>query len=105
MHVMQLQKAISRMMEIEGFAFLEVLSPCTPTFGKYNGYPEALDMMKHFRDKAVMDNNADLSKIAVSARPEDPIVVGNFVDRKRPSYQDLLQELRSNSSAGGLGQK
>jgi len=105
MHVMQLQKAISRMMEIEGFAFLEVLSPCTPTFGKYNGYPEALDMMKHFRDKAVMDNNADLSKIAVSARPEDSIVVGNFVDRKRPSYQELLKELRANSSAGGLGQK
>jgi len=105
MHVKQLQEAISRMMEIKGFAFLEVLSPCTPTFGKYNGYPDALDMMKHFRDKAVIDNNADLSKIAVSARPEDPIVVGNFVNRKRPSYQELLQGLRANSSMGGLGQK
>ena len=38
MHATQVQKAILHMMEIEGFAFLEVLSPCPPTFGEFNGY-------------------------------------------------------------------
>jgi 2-oxoglutarate ferredoxin oxidoreductase subunit beta len=90
MHVTQLQKAISKMMEIEGFTFLEVISPCPPTFGEFNGFPEGLDMMKYFRDKAVVDDDADLAKIPVTARPEDPLVVGNFIDRRRPSYQELL---------------
>jgi 2-oxoglutarate ferredoxin oxidoreductase subunit beta len=100
MHVRQLTAAISRMMEVRGFAFMEVLSPCPPTFGEFNGYPDALDMMKYFRDKAVVDHNADLSTIGVTARPEDPVVVGNFVDRRRPSYQELLGDLRSRVSQG-----
>ncbi len=99
MHVSQLQKAILRMMEVEGFAFLEVLSPCPPTFGEFNGYPEALDMMKYFRTRAVVDHNADLTKIGVTARPDDPIVVGNFVDRRRPSYQELLGKLQADAAA------
>jgi len=98
MHVRQVTAAISRMMEVKGFAFLEVLSPCPPTFGEFNGYPDALDMMKYFRDKAVVDHNADLSTIGVTARPEDSVVVGNFVDRRRPSYQELLGELRTRVS-------
>jgi 2-oxoglutarate/2-oxoacid ferredoxin oxidoreductase subunit beta len=95
-HVRQLLRAIRRMMEIEGFAFLEVISPCPPTFGEFNNYPEALDMMKYFRDKSVVDDKTDLRDITITARPEDPIVVGNFVDRRRPSYQELL---------GGLHEK
>ncbi len=105
MHVRQLTAAFSRMMEVKGFAFMEVLSPCPPTFGEFNGFPEALDMMKYFRDKAVVDHNADLSKIAVTARPDDSVVVGNFVDRKRPSYQELLGDLRARVQAQGVAKK
>jgi 2-oxoglutarate ferredoxin oxidoreductase subunit beta len=95
LHVSQIQRAIQRMMEIEGFTFLEVLSPCPPTFGEFNGYPEALDMMLYFKEMAVVDNNADLSKIGVTARRSDRLVVGNFVDRRRPSYQELLGKLQA----------
>ena len=105
MHVRQVTAAISRMMEVKGFAFMEVLSPCPPTFGEFNGYPDALDMMKYFRDKAVVDHGADLSTIGVTARPEDPVVVGNFVDRRRPSYQELLGELRTRVASNGAGKK
>jgi len=105
MHVRQVTAAFNRMMEVKGFAFMEVLSPCPPTFGEFNGYPDPLDMMKYFKDNSVVDNNADLSQIAVSARPEDKVVVGNFVDRKRPSYQELLSDLRTRVSAQGAGKK
>ena len=97
MHVRQVSKAIKRMMEIEGFAFLEVLSPCPPTFGEFNGYPEALDMMNQFREKSIVDDSADLSQIGVFTGSDDKIVLGNFVDRKRPSYQELLAELQARS--------
>ena len=102
-HVRQLFRAVRRMMEVEGFAFLEVVSPCPPTFGEFNGYPEALDMMKYFRDKSVVDDKADLRDITITARPEDPIIVGNFVDRRRPSYQELLSQLHQKSSEKSLG--
>jgi 2-oxoglutarate/2-oxoacid ferredoxin oxidoreductase subunit beta len=105
MHVRQLSMAIRRMMEVEGFAFMEVLSPCPPTFGEFNGFPEALDMMRYFRDKSVVDDNVDLSKIAVTAHPDDEVVVGNFVDRRRPSYQELLGDLRSRVASQGGSKK
>lgn len=101
LHVRQLAKAIQRMMQVEGFAFLEVISPCPPTFGEFNGFPEALDMMKYFRDKSVVDHNADLRKISITVRPDDEIVVGNFVDRRRPSYQELLGDLQSKAASQG----
>jgi 2-oxoglutarate/2-oxoacid ferredoxin oxidoreductase subunit beta len=104
-HVRQVTAAISRMMEVKGFAFMEVLSPCPPTFGEFNGFPDALDMMEYFRDKSVVDDNADLSDIAVTARPEDKVVVGNFVDRKRPCYQELLGDLRTRVAAQEAAKK
>ena len=105
MHVRQVTAAFNRMMEVKGFAFMEVLSPCPPTFGEFNGYPDPLDMMKYFKDNSIVDNNADLSQIGVTARPDDKVVVGNFIDRRRPSYQELLSDLRTRVSAQGAGKK
>ena len=105
LHVRQVTAAISRMMQVKGFAFMEVISPCPPTFGEFNGFPEALDMMEYFRDKSVVDHNADLSEIGLTARPEDSVVVGNFVDRKRASYQEVLEGLRARVSAQGAAKK
>jgi len=31
----------------------------------------------------------------------EPLVVGNFVDRRRPSYQELVQQLISRAMEGG----
>uniref|UniRef100_A0A7C5QR54 2-oxoacid:ferredoxin oxidoreductase subunit beta n=1 Tax=Caldiarchaeum subterraneum TaxID=311458 RepID=A0A7C5QR54_CALS0 len=100
LHVRQLINAIKHMMTVEGFAFMEVISPCPPTFGEFNKFPEAVDMMEYFRKHCVIDHNADLSKIGVELKGE-PLVVGNFVDRRRPSYQELVQQLISRAMEGG----
>ena len=105
LHVRQVTAAIKRMMEVKGFAFMEVISPCPPTFGELNGFPDPLDMMNYFKDKSVVDHNADLSQIGVTARPEDSIVVGNFVDRRRPSYQEALGDLRARVASQGVVKK
>jgi len=100
LHVTQLYKAIRRMMEIEGFTFLEVISPCPPTFGEFNGFPDALDEMKYFRERSVVDHNVDLREIGISMRPDDRLVVGNFIDKRRASYQELLSELKVKAAGG-----
>jgi hypothetical protein len=91
------------MMEVEGFAFLEVISPCPPTFGEFNSYPEALDMMNYFRAKTIVDHDADLQTVGITAHPDDPIIVGNFVDRRRESYQELLDALQGRAMGKGAG--
>ncbi len=82
---------------MDGFAFIEVISPCPIGFGRKNRFADAMDEMGHFREEAIVDHHADLRKVAVTMRRDDPIVVGNFVDERRPSYaagkNKLLQKV------------
>ena len=57
-------------------------------------------MMNYFRAKAVVNHDADLRTVGITAHPDDPIVVGNFVDRRRESYQELLEALRRRAGGG-----
>lgn len=97
LHVRQLRAAMERAFEVDGFAFVEIISPCPIGFGRKNRFADAMDEMGHFREEAIVDHDADLRKIAVTMRRDDPIVVGNFVDEKRPSYNagksKLLQKV------------
>ncbi len=86
LHVRQLRQAIERAFQVDGFAFVEVLSPCPPGFGKKNAYESALDEMHHFLKEAVVDHGADLSQASLSMHKDERLVLGNFRDLKRPSY-------------------
>jgi 2-oxoglutarate ferredoxin oxidoreductase subunit beta len=92
LHVRQLQKAMSRAFQVQGVAFVEIVSPCPPTFGDLNNFEDALAMMQYFRTCSRVDDKADLSKIALSMKPPDPIVVGNFIDIKKPTYHEVERE-------------
>ncbi|MGA2973140.1 MAG: 2-oxoacid:ferredoxin oxidoreductase subunit beta [Candidatus Bathyarchaeia archaeon] len=92
LHVRQLQKAMLRAFQVQGVAFVEIVSPCPPTFGDLNNFEDALAMMQYFRTCSRVDDKADLSKIALSMKPPDPIVVGNFVDIKKPTYHEVERE-------------
>jgi len=99
LHVRQLLKAMLRAFQVQGLAFIEVVSPCPPTFGELNNFDDALAMMQYFRGCSRVDDKADLSKIGLSMKPPDPIVVGNFVDVKKPTYH----EVESKAIGKGLG--
>ncbi len=86
LHVRQLRSAIERAFEVEGFAFVEIISPCPIGFGRKNRFADAMDEMGHFREGAIVDHDADLREVGVTMRRDDPIVVGNFVDQETPSY-------------------
>jgi 2-oxoglutarate ferredoxin oxidoreductase subunit beta len=101
LHARQLLKTILRMFQVQGLAFLEVVSPCPPTFGELNNFEDALAMMEYFRTCSRIDDHADLSKIGLSMRPPDPVVVGNFVDVRKPTYHEnecqLIEKAKSRS--------
>lgn len=92
LHVRQLLKTMLRAFQVPGLAFVEIVSPCPPTFGELNKFDDALAMMHYFRNCSRVDDKADLSKIALSMRPPDPIVVGNFVDIKKPTYHEVERQ-------------
>jgi len=88
LHARQLLNSMVRAFHVQGLAFIEIVSPCPPTFGDLNNFDDALAMMQYFKSCSRVDDKADLSKIALSMAPPDPIVVGNFVDIKKPPYHE-----------------
>ncbi|MDM7275591.1 MAG: thiamine pyrophosphate-dependent enzyme [Thermoprotei archaeon] len=97
LHTKELTNTMLEMFKVDGFAIIEVVSPCL-IYGELNNMPP-LDMMKWLKDNTIIDHNADLSKIDVNFKK--PLVLGNFVRRYRPSHQTRLKELVKKVVGGG----
>jgi len=89
LHVKQLLNSMQRAFQVQGLAFVEIVSPCPPTFGDLNNFEDALAMMQYFKTCSRVDDHADLSKVALTMKVPDPIIVGNFVDLQKPTYHDI----------------
>ena len=89
LHVRRLTESIKKLLQKEGFCFIEVISPCPEIFGRYNKMRTGLEMMEWFRKASVVENFTDPAKAEIT--PEK-IVVGEFVDMEKPSYEKLLYE-------------
>lgn len=92
LHARRLEEAITEALQMDGFRYIEVLTPCPTTFGRNNQFPEGIDMLRHFRENARIQNGADTSKVDIELGED--LVVGNFVKRKeKPTYLEGLHEL------------
>ena len=89
LHVRRLTLSIKKMLQKKGFSFVEVLSPCPEIYGRHNKMRSGLEMMSWFKRASVIDNFSDPSKAEITA---DRIVVGEFVDTERISYERMLHE-------------
>ncbi|MBN2335411.1 2-oxoacid:ferredoxin oxidoreductase subunit beta, partial [Candidatus Bathyarchaeota archaeon] len=88
-HVYHLKNAIKRGLQKKGFSFIEVISPCTTGFGRLNKMTP-LDMMRQLRD------NTKIKKVhptEASIDPSSEIILGDFVDIRKPTYNETLKEL------------
>jgi len=89
LHVRRLTQSIKRMLQKEGFCFIEVVTPCPEIFGRHNKMRTGLEMMEWFRRASVVENFSDPSKAEIS--PER-IVLGEFVNAQRVSYEKFFHE-------------
>lgn len=87
LHVRMLAISIKKMLQREGFSFIEVISPCPEIFGRRNKMRTGLEMMEWFRKASVIEKLSDPAKAEIT--PEK-IVVGEFVDVEKPTYERLL---------------
>ena len=89
LHVRRLTQSIKKMLQKEGFSFIEVVSPCPEIFGRRNKMRTGLQMMEWFKKVSVVEHFSDPAKAEIT--PER-IVVGEFVDMEKPCYEKLLYE-------------
>jgi 2-oxoglutarate ferredoxin oxidoreductase subunit beta len=89
LHVRRLTQSIKRMLQKEGFCFIEVVTPCPEIFGRHNKMRTGLEMMEWFKRASVVENFSDPSKAEIT--PEK-IVVGEFVNVQKVSYEKFFHE-------------
>lgn len=94
MHVPQLSQAISDAMQHKGFAFIEVVSPCWPGFGKRNDFRSAGEELATFRRDSVIDHDVDLSGVTVDLTNPGPIMVGNFRNEPKETWHEQYETMR-----------
>ena len=88
LHVRMLTTSIKKLLQKKGFSFIEVISPCPEIYGRYNKMRTGLEMMEWFRKASVIANFSDPAKAEIT--PEK-IIVGEFVDIEKPTYEELLR--------------
>jgi len=90
LHVRQVKQDILRAFNKSGFAFLEVLSPCPIGFGKSNRIKDGLEEMDLYRDRCrLVRGDTPLSEMGIDLRQEQPIYIGNFVNRDQPAFRPV----------------
>ncbi|MCK5548130.1 MAG: 2-oxoacid:ferredoxin oxidoreductase subunit beta, partial [Thermoplasmata archaeon] len=89
LHVRQMEKAMERMMQKNGFAFLEIVAPCPTGFGRPNKLGTGIEEMRHYKDSVVIDHKAPLTDLDLEMRKDAKIVCGNFIDIEKPTFSDL----------------
>ncbi len=91
-HAFQLKNAIKTGLQKKGFSFIEVISPCTTGFGRLNKMTP-IQMMNQLKDNSRI---ARVHPTEAIIEPEREIILGNFVDERRPTYDEVLAELEGN---------
>lgn len=88
LHVRQLEKAFAEALAKPGFSFVEVIAPCSSTYGRMNKLGQGVDQLHSYKKRCLVKNAADLSETGIGI--DGPIVVGKFLDIARPTFGDLI---------------
>jgi 2-oxoglutarate/2-oxoacid ferredoxin oxidoreductase subunit beta len=87
-HVRQLALSMKEMFQKKGFSFIEILSPCPTLYQRRNKMGDGLTAMKFYKEHSKIKNGAPTSEVGLTKTGE--IILGKFVDRERPDYQQMM---------------
>jgi 2-oxoglutarate ferredoxin oxidoreductase subunit beta len=83
----ELKESIKKALNMKGFRFIEVVSQCPTAFGRRAGFKDAGEMLKWFKENAVLIPLAEkMSESELTTR----IVVGEFIQRQRPTLVETV---------------
>ena len=90
-HAEQLVEAMKRAITTDGFAFVEVVSPCPTAFGRRVGLKKSIDILRWYKQNSVLLQQAEKMN---EKDLERRIVVGEFVRRKLPSFIKTIYKVK-----------
>jgi 2-oxoglutarate ferredoxin oxidoreductase subunit beta len=85
-HVRQLTRTMTKALATKGFSFIEVLAPCPTLYQRRNRLGDGVETLRHYKEKSVIQNGANTAGVGLGFQSE--IVVGEFVERQRPSLRE-----------------
>ncbi len=85
----RLRRAMVEALGHKGFAFVEVISPCPIYYGRFNRLGDSLGELRYYRENTIVKNFATPEECDLEALG-GKIVVGKFVEDKRPTFLDRL---------------
>jgi 2-oxoglutarate ferredoxin oxidoreductase subunit beta len=86
----ELKESVKKALQMKGFRFIEAISQCPTAFGRRAGFKDAGEMLKWFKANAVPFEQAQkMSENDLVGK----IVVGEFVQRKRPTLVETVYEM------------
>ena len=95
-HVHELVKSMGKALQKRGFAFVEVASTCPTGFGRRNNMGDPVKQLEWLKSMSVRKEKMDEEEIdQMDLNMQGLISVGEFVDRDRPSLQDILSSKKN----------
>jgi 2-oxoglutarate ferredoxin oxidoreductase subunit beta len=94
-HTQMLKNSMKRGLEKRGFSFIEVISPCTTGYGRLNRM-SPVDMMRALRDFGKIKK---VPPMEATIDPTREIILGEFVDVEKPTYNDVFSSLYGKAGA------
>lgn len=89
-HPNQLKESMKKAIEKKGFRFIEIVSQCPTAFGRRVGFKDAGEMLKWFKENAVMIEQAEKLTEEDSLQR---IVVGEFVEKHRVTLVENIYKI------------
>lgn len=97
-HLSDLKESIKKALQLEGFRFVEVVSQCPTAYGRRAGFKDVGEMLKWFKESVIPVKQAEKMS---EEELEKKIVVGEFVQRKRPTLVEtvyaMLKEVQASA--------
>jgi 2-oxoglutarate/2-oxoacid ferredoxin oxidoreductase subunit beta len=85
-HVRQLVRSMTKALTRKGFTFIEVIAPCPTLYQRRNKLGDGVATLKYYKEKSVVRSGASTAEVGLDFQSE--IVVGEFVERERPTFTE-----------------
>jgi 2-oxoglutarate ferredoxin oxidoreductase subunit beta len=97
-HPTELKESIKKALQLQGFRFIEAVTQCPTAYGRRAGFKDIGETLRYFKENAVPAEKAEKMN---DEELEKKIVVGEFVNRKRPTLVETVYSVLEEAKKSG----
>jgi len=97
-HPTELKESIKKALQLQGFRFIEAVTQCPTAYGRRAGFKDIGETLRYFKENAVPAEKAGKMN---DEELEKKIVVGEFVNRKRPTLVETVYSVLEEAKKSG----